>query len=675
MAVAITLEGATLGLATISLPLAAASQQQDQEDDAFEPEEQPDLLLAPLPPPCVRLATALAAVRALASPVLPFAVLPAGSDALRVVAPKAHTAAVFKALRAQQGALSVVVGEVKACVSLAPLPPAELETAAAAGLVAALLHRGWHQLDEDRVLGASLLEPAPDGGTQACDSLTLRVRTRPGEASKLTLLVKAGVCGCIRLLGCCGCWPAAHGGRQSLQCNRGQHTARTPPLRLPYPSTPPPAERVEFRHTACRPLGAASLADRSAALAGAACCLLPDLRPALIERLRPADEATLGRLRPLWSAYGQPLPAAVDQLVEVRLDCDPDAPTFPYPPSRVLGQYGLQTVADKRAAPAVQGVLARLRGRLGAGWCGRLSGVGRRRGGLGGTVALGRMALWHLQRCGRAAGNHPFSTPYLLSASPTCLPPHHPPQKQMTWQPRLSSFWETSCVWRQWRTSGTPTGRRRCQAVGVLPWPSSSPHRERWLSPRHDSWRRLAKGSVRRQRQGQQPTWVLRFEWPTGQRGRLAAALSSSSASGGSMRQCRLSCRRLLMRRSAIWRRRRSLPAPQLQPPAQLRQQQLQRRQHPASCPWRYGRQRLLQRGTEAPSPLYHNSRGLWPPHSPPPRSQRRQARSGQPPASRRQCLSGLRQRCRPPRHLPARQWQEGARLRARLRASFRPLL
>lgn len=157
------------------------------------------------------------------------------------------------------------------------------------------------------------------------------------------------------------CW------RLALQARR-RHTSTLTPFSLFL--HPPCTEHVEFRHPACRPLGAASLAERSARLAGAPCRLLPDLRPALVECLRPADAPTLARLRPLWAAYGQPLPASVEHLAEVRLDCDPDAPTFPYPPCRLLGQDGLATLADRLAAPAVQAVLARLRGArwvLGAG--------------------------------------------------------------------------------------------------------------------------------------------------------------------------------------------------------------------------------------------------------------------------------------------------------------------
>lgn len=128
------------------------------------------------------------------------------------------------------------------------------------------------------------------------------------------------------------------------------------------------AERVEFRHPACRP--SASLAARSASLAGSECRLLPDFREGIIEGLRPADEATLQRLRPLWASYGLPLPAeGPEHLVAVRLSDDPDAPTFPYPPCCVLGRSGLLSSASKLAAPAVQGVLAKLRGEWGRmGW-------------------------------------------------------------------------------------------------------------------------------------------------------------------------------------------------------------------------------------------------------------------------------------------------------------------
>ena len=48
--------------------------------------------------------------------------------------------------------------------------------------------------------------------------------------------------------------------------------------------------------------------------------------------------------------------------LQVVLEDDPDAPTFPYPPCRLLGHGGLQCVASRRSAPGVQAVLARLRG-------------------------------------------------------------------------------------------------------------------------------------------------------------------------------------------------------------------------------------------------------------------------------------------------------------------------
>lgn len=251
-----------------------------------------------------------------------------------------------QALRAQAASLGIVVGDVKSCISLQPLPPNELEAAAAAGVVAALAAAGWHRLDEDRLLQASPLAPAPDGAPQACGSLTLRVRAPPGGGGKLTLLVKAG--------GCWACWGVLAVPSVGITRSSSHHAPAHP--------SPPPPEQVEFRHPACRPPGAATLAERSARLAGAPCRLLPDLRPALVERLRPADAPTLAHLRPLWAAYGQALPAEVEQLAEVRLDCDPDAPTFPYPPCRLLGQDGLASRADKLAAPPVQAVLARLRG-------------------------------------------------------------------------------------------------------------------------------------------------------------------------------------------------------------------------------------------------------------------------------------------------------------------------
>lgn len=115
MAVALTLEGASLALATISLPLAACSPSQMAADAAFDPQAAPDLLPAPLPPACARLAAALSAVRALASPELPFAALPASTDALRVVAPKAKAAQVYKGLRAQVSGKAREMGAALLC--------------------------------------------------------------------------------------------------------------------------------------------------------------------------------------------------------------------------------------------------------------------------------------------------------------------------------------------------------------------------------------------------------------------------------------------------------------------------------------------------------------------------------------------------------------------------------
>lgn len=216
MAVALTLERASLQFAAIRVPLrrpaAGPALGPASHAPGDDPEQPPDLLPPPLPPHCAALAAALAAVCALASPALPFAAHVLSADALRVVVPKAHTAAVFKLLRAQQEALGVEVKDVKSHVSLGPLPAAELEAACGAGLAAALLHcGGWHPLGEERLLGASPLAPAPDGAAQACGALTLRVQAVPGDATRLRLLVKAGEARCswagLWVLGAClqGC--------------------------------------------------------------------------------------------------------------------------------------------------------------------------------------------------------------------------------------------------------------------------------------------------------------------------------------------------------------------------------------------------------------------------------------------------------------------------------------
>lgn len=188
---ALTLEGVSLQLATItaSLPPLPAAQEQQQQ-----PSDEPELWPPPLPPRRAQLQAALAAVRRLATPALPFAALAAGDDAVRVVCPKPQTANVFKLLRTQQAALGITLGEVKAAVSLQPLPDPDLEAACSTGLSAALLHRDWHRLGEGRLLGASPLAPAADGAAQVCGSLTLRVAAVPGHATRLRLLVRAGGC-------------------------------------------------------------------------------------------------------------------------------------------------------------------------------------------------------------------------------------------------------------------------------------------------------------------------------------------------------------------------------------------------------------------------------------------------------------------------------------------------
>ena len=356
-ALAFTLEGASLQFFTIEVPLAPPATPTDQEDE----EQADDLLPTPLPPRFAALSRALAAVRALNSAAAPFAVHAPGQEELRVVTLKPHVAGVFRMLHQRQASCGIVLRDVKSHVAVAPLPAPELGRACACGLLASLLPRGWWQLDEDRLLGTSLLEPAQDGVTQACSSLTVRVHAEPGnKQTKLYLLVRAG--GCCVFAGVMGA-AAATGyalpwlGLARLELPHTQHHHAPPPLPfLPLPA----AEEVEFRHPACRP--GASLAQRSASLAGAECQLLPDLRPALIQRLRPADEPTLARLRPLWASHGMPLPPQVDCLVEVALDCNPDAPTFRYPDCRVLGASGLLSVASKRSAPTVQAALARLRG-------------------------------------------------------------------------------------------------------------------------------------------------------------------------------------------------------------------------------------------------------------------------------------------------------------------------
>jgi hypothetical protein len=198
-AVALTLEGVNLSqLASIQVPLAAGQAVWDAEQQQEDEGDDPMLMPPPLPAGFAALSRALAGVRALASPALPFAVHVLGQDQLRVVMLKSHVAAVFKLLWVQQGSLGIMVRDVKSQVSLAPLPGVELEQACAAGLLASLLAPacGWWQLDEHRLLGASLVAPSPDGQPQACGSLTRGVHVQQAAVNRLTLLVKPG-----------GCWP------------------------------------------------------------------------------------------------------------------------------------------------------------------------------------------------------------------------------------------------------------------------------------------------------------------------------------------------------------------------------------------------------------------------------------------------------------------------------------
>ncbi|KAL4457639.1 hypothetical protein ABPG75_012504 [Micractinium tetrahymenae] len=317
--IALYLEGAKLQLATITVPVAvqgaAAAAAAGPPADAEPP---PDLLPQPLPPSFAALAAALAAVRRAATDALPFIAHVAGADSLRIICQKARVGDVFRLLRAQQAALGIVVKDVKSHVNLLPPAGQELAVACAAGVAAALAARGWWRLDEQCLLSACPLEPSPDGQPVTAGSVQMEMQLTRDDKGALALQLNV----------------------------------------LP--------EQVEWRHPACRP--GASLEARSERLAGTLCTLLPDLRPAVIQRLRPADAATLARLRPLWAAHGQPLPEGADTqpLAEVCLDCDPDAPSYPIPACRLLGQYGLQSTASKLSSLAVQSVVAKLRDDLAA---------------------------------------------------------------------------------------------------------------------------------------------------------------------------------------------------------------------------------------------------------------------------------------------------------------------
>lgn len=233
--VALSLEGARLQLATISAPLAqpaSATPGAPLQNLGYRSEEpgsssQPDLLPPPLPPSFAALAAALAAVRAAATPALPFAVHVVGADQLRVVCQKARVADVFKLLRAQQSGLGISIRDVKSHVSLVPPAGEELAQACVAGLAAALQHRGWWQMDEERLLGASPLEPSSDGNVQKCASVRLRMHAAPTpegskEARKLLLLVLPG--GCIECVLWVGGWQVGGKWVASGCCQAGRGT-------------------------------------------------------------------------------------------------------------------------------------------------------------------------------------------------------------------------------------------------------------------------------------------------------------------------------------------------------------------------------------------------------------------------------------------------------------------
>ena len=188
-AVALTLQAPLAQLGRILLPL-----QQPCDDGGEEEEVEEDELTAmppPLPPRFARLMRALAAVRALASPALPFAACPLDGGELQVVALKQHLSALFKLLRAKQSSLGVVVStDLQRHIQLKGVPAEEMRQACLAGLLASLQRRGWWQLNEQQLLGRSLLQPAAGGRAQACASLRLDVQLRPH--GQLSLLVRPG---------------------------------------------------------------------------------------------------------------------------------------------------------------------------------------------------------------------------------------------------------------------------------------------------------------------------------------------------------------------------------------------------------------------------------------------------------------------------------------------------
>lgn len=200
--IALCLEGAKLQLATITVPVAMGPQGAAANvGPSAHAEPVPDLLPAPLPPAFATLTAALAAVRHAATNALPFVVQHAGADSLRILCQKARVGDVFRLLRAQQAALGIQVKDVKSHVSLLPPTGQDLADACAAGVAAALVARGWWLQDEHCLLGASPLEPSPDGQAVTAEWVQMQVHLSRDSKGALALQLQVVPGGCWRIRG------------------------------------------------------------------------------------------------------------------------------------------------------------------------------------------------------------------------------------------------------------------------------------------------------------------------------------------------------------------------------------------------------------------------------------------------------------------------------------------
>lgn len=90
-----------------------------------------------------------------------------------------------------------------------------------------------------------------------------------------------------------------------------------------------------------------------------------DARHGLIDGVEAAAPGCLEALASLWAQQGIALPpeaAATPYVLRVRFEDDPDAPTFLFPTCCALSEAGLDPQHSRVDQPAVQSLLARLRG-------------------------------------------------------------------------------------------------------------------------------------------------------------------------------------------------------------------------------------------------------------------------------------------------------------------------